>query len=73
MQMTKKKLDTLGGIGSILCSLVCVYFAMGHHEDESMWKVWVGFGVLLIINGFAMIVYAQRDKLRPMREVHSGH
>jgi hypothetical protein len=73
MEMTKKQLDTFGGIGSIGMSLVCAWFAMAHRVHESIWKVWVGFGVLLFFNGIAMILYAQRDKLRPMREAHSGH
>ena len=73
MEMTKKTLDTWGGIGSICGSLICVWFAMGHHMHESIWKVWVGFSVLLVLNGIAMILHARRDKIGRMHVAHSGH
>ncbi len=73
VSMTKKTLDTWGGVGSILCGLVCVWFAMAHNEQESIWKVWVGFSVLLVLNGIAMILHARRAKLSAMQVAHSGH
>jgi hypothetical protein len=73
MSMTKKTLDTWGGVGSILCGLVCVWFSMSHNQHESMWKVWVGFSVLLVLNGLAMILYAQRGKRSLGMPVHQGH
>ena len=60
--MTKRTLDTWGGVGSIFASLVCIYFASEHNQHESIWKVWVGFCVLLMLNGMAMILTAQRAK-----------
>ncbi len=71
--MTKKTLDTYGGIGSIVAALVCVWFAMGHDVHESMWKVWVAFSVLLVLNGIAMILHAHRGKSSRIVHAHSGH
>ncbi len=73
MEMTKRTLDTFGGIGSIGMALVCVWFAMEHRIHESIWKVWVGFSVLLVLNGIAMILHARRVKLGRMNVAHSGH
>ena len=70
MEMTKRTLDTFGGIGSILCSLVCIWFAMGHHDGESMRTVWFGFACLLGLNGIVMIVWAQRSQVKA---AHAGH
>jgi hypothetical protein len=63
--MTKKALDRWGGVGSIFAGIVCIWFAQQHHEHESIWKVWVGMCVLLMLNGMAMIVHAQRAKDEP--------
>jgi len=60
--MTKKTLDTWGGVGSILAGIVCVYFAQEHHRSEPIWKVFMGLCVLLVLNGIAMILYAWRSK-----------
>jgi len=66
--MTKRTLDTFGGVGSMLASLVCIRFAMMHHENESIWKVWVAFAVLLLLNGIAMVLYARRSKRTLQRQ-----
>jgi len=68
--MTKKTLDTWGGVGSILLGLMCIYLADQHSRHESIWKVWVGMCVLLILNGIAMILHAQRAK---QMIGHAGH
>jgi putative Mn2+ efflux pump MntP len=60
--MTKRTLDTFGGVGSILGGLMCVWFAQQHHQHEGIWKVWIGFCVFLVLNGIAMILYAHRPK-----------
>ena len=65
--MNKKTLDMLGGVGSLMGSLLCIYFAQSHDVHESMWTVWVVFSVLLALNGVAMLIYAnrvQRDQIR---------
>lgn len=58
--MTKRQLDMWGGVGSILAGVVCVYFAQQHGSDESIWKVFMGLCVLLVLNGIAMILWANR-------------
>ena len=68
--MNKKTLDVWGGMGSLLASLLCLYFAQTHDVYESMWKVWIVFCVLLALNGLAMLIYASRatrDGMRPGR------
>ncbi len=59
--MNKRTLDALGGVGSILCGIVCLWFAQQHSEQESIWKVWMGFFVLLVLNGIAMIIHSRRS------------
>jgi hypothetical protein len=58
--MTKRQLDIWGGVGSILGGAVCVYFAQQHGSDESIWKVFMGLCVLLVLNGIAMMLWANR-------------
>ncbi len=60
--MTKKTLDTWGGVGSMLVSIVCLYFAEQHRVHESIWTVWVVMFVLLMLNGVAMVLWARRNK-----------
>lgn len=65
--MNKKTLDISGGVGSLLGSLLCVYFARSHDVYDSMWTVWVAFSVLLALNGIAMLIYANRGSRVGMR------
>jgi len=58
--MTKRQLDMWGGVGSIVAGVVCVYFAQQHGSDESIWKLFMGLCVLLVLNGIAMILWANR-------------
>jgi hypothetical protein len=58
--MSKKTLDTWGGVGCIAAGFVCIYFASLHSYHESIWKVWIVFSVLLVGNGIAMFVHAKR-------------
>ena len=71
--VTKKTVDTLGGIGSVLASLMCLgigFWDRGMHH--SMWKVWMFVFVMLLLNGFAMLRVAGKlpsagKKLQPRR------
>ncbi len=59
--VTKKTVDTLGGIGSLLASLVCLgigFWDRGLHH--SIWKVWVCVFAVLLLNGVAMLKVAGR-------------
>jgi hypothetical protein len=58
--MTKRSLDRVGGVGSILAGGMCVWFADQHHRWESIWNVWVGMAVFLVLNGILMLVHASR-------------
>jgi hypothetical protein len=66
---TKRSLDRIGGVGCLLISVVCWWLAYNDwSRGISLWKVWVGMSVILIVNGIAMLRYAQRgaggNKLR---------
>ena len=57
--LTKKTVDTFGGIGSLLASLMCL--GIGYWDREmhhSIWKVWVCVFVVLLLNGVAMLKVA---------------
>ena len=58
--MNKKVLDVLGGVGSLLGAVLCIYFALSHDIHDAMWKVWIVFCVLLALNGAAMLIHANR-------------
>ena len=60
--MTKRQLDMWGGVGSVIAGIVCVYFAQQHGSDESIYKVFMGMCVLLVLNGIAMILWANRPR-----------
>ena len=57
--LTKKRMDTLGGIGSLLASLMCLGIGSWDRRMHlSIWKVWVFVFVVLLLNGFAMLKVA---------------
>jgi hypothetical protein len=66
MAITKKRLETLGGIGSILTGLMCVGIGVMDYETGNAWKIWVIMTVVLVVNGIAMIHHAAK---RPDDEV----
>ena len=66
MALTKKKLETLGGIGSILTGVMCVGIGVMDYESDQAWKIWAIMMVVLVANGVAMILHAMK---RPNDEV----
>jgi hypothetical protein len=58
MVLTKKKLETLGGIGSILTGVMCVGIGVMDYESGNAWKIWAIMTVVLVLNGVAMIRHA---------------
>jgi hypothetical protein len=61
MEFPKKKLETLGGIGSILTGLMCTGIGvMDFGNGQSIWKVWVVMTVVLVLNGIAMLRHAAK-------------
>jgi hypothetical protein len=59
--MRKKTIDTLGGVGSILAGGSCLVLAMRHNSYDDMFKVWIGMFLLLLANGFLMLIQANRS------------
>ena len=59
--MTKQRLDRIGGAGCLLIAVGCMWLAFTDREmGQSLWKVWVGMSLLLLVNGIAMLLHAQR-------------
>jgi hypothetical protein len=60
MVMTKRRLETLGGIGSMLTGVMCVGIGVMDYETGNAWKIWAIMMVVLVINGIAMVVHAAK-------------
>jgi len=61
MGFPKKKLETLGGIGSILTGLMCTGIGvMDFGNGQSIWKVWMVMTFVLVLNGIAMLRHAAK-------------
>jgi hypothetical protein len=60
MAMTKKKLEMLGGIGSILTGCMCVGIGWMDYTTGQSWKIWAIMMVVLVVNGIAMIRHAAK-------------
>jgi hypothetical protein len=55
-----KKVETLGGIGSILTGLMCIGIGLMDYFNGQSWKIWVIMTVVLVVNGVAMLISASR-------------
>ncbi len=70
--ITKRLVDRVGGVGSILVGLGCAWIGRQDWQMEhSLWKVWAVMCVVLVLNGIAMIRYSLRpgpDVVEEMRE-----
>ncbi len=55
-----KKLETLGGIGSILTGVMCVGIGLMDYSNGQSWKIWAIMTVVLVVNGIAMLRSAAR-------------
>ncbi len=59
--ISKRKVDRVGGLGSMLVGFLCAW--IGYRDftlEHSLWKVWAVMCVVLILNGVAMLKYASR-------------
>ena len=66
--ITKRRVDRVGGVGSILIGIACAFIAYRDWQREhSVWKVFALMCVVLVLNGIAMI----RHSVRPERSVDS--
>ncbi len=66
MALTKKRLETLGGVGSILTGAMCVGIGVMDYQTGNAWKIWAIMTLVLVGNGVAMICHAMR---RPENEL----
>lgn len=53
-----KKLEMLGGIGSILTGFICVGIGAMDYATGQSWKIWAIMTVVLVVNGVAMLFKA---------------
>jgi hypothetical protein len=60
MMLTKKRLENLGGIGSIAAGLMCSGICWMDYTNGQAWKIWVIMTVVLVVNGIAMIRHAAK-------------
>ena len=71
--MSKKGWETVGGICSMLSSVICGWFAVTDKiTGQSIWTVWVVMTFAVLINGIAMIRHAQKRVVpeKPGQRVH---
>jgi hypothetical protein len=61
MPISKKVIETLGGLGSILVGFVCVGIGlMDYQAGQGIWKVWLVMTLVLVGNGLAMLRHAAK-------------
>lgn len=60
MGFPKKRLEMLGGIGSILTGFMCTFIGVSDFMRELSWKIWVVMTVVLVVNGIAMLRHAAK-------------
>ncbi len=61
MNWPKKRLETLGGIGSILTGFLCTVIGFtDFREQESGYRIWFVMFAVLVLNGFAMLRHAAK-------------
>jgi hypothetical protein len=69
MILSKKRLEKLGGTGSILTGFMCSGIGWMDYTSGQAWKIWVIMTVVLVVNGIAMIRHAAK---RPDDETIGG-
>jgi hypothetical protein len=57
-RITKKKIDVLGGIGSILVGFMCVGIGWMDYTSGRAWHIWAVMTLVLLVNGVAMLTHA---------------
>jgi glucose uptake protein GlcU len=59
--VTKRQVDRVGGVGSILVGIMCAWIAyQDWQKQHSVWKAFAVICVVLVLNGIAMIRYSMR-------------
>jgi len=74
MVLSKKKLETLGGIGSILAGIMCAGIGWMDYTSGQAWKIWAIMLVVLVVNGIAMIRHAAKrvEEVSPSEQMHAA-
>jgi hypothetical protein len=74
MVLTKKKLETLGGIGSILAGVMCAGIGWMDYTNGQAWKIWAIMLAVLVVNGIAMIRHAAKrvEETSPIEPMHAA-
>ncbi len=58
---TKRMVDTVGGVGSILVGVACGLIGWTDwHAGHNTWKAWPIVSAVLLLNGVAMLAVARR-------------
>ena len=75
MNWPKKRLETLGGIGSILTGILCtVIGVVDLREQASGYRIWFVMFAVLVLNGIAMLRHAAKRPADPVPlSPHSMH
>ena len=59
--ITKRQVDRVGGVGSMVVGVVCAWIGFGDWQREhSLWKAWAVLCTVLVLNGIAMVRYSRR-------------
>lgn len=66
----RNRIDFVGGIGSILTAGMCVGIGWIDFGEGRSWRIWAVMTLVLLVNGVAMLVYANRV-LQEMRAAQS--
>jgi uncharacterized membrane protein YhhN len=61
-----KKLESLGGIGSILTGFLCVWIGWMDFTTGQSWHIWAVMTVVLIVNGVLMLIAASKRVDKPL-------
>ncbi len=60
--ITKKQIDLIGGIGSILTGIFCAFIGWEDFVEERAWHIWAVMTLVLLINGLAMFRHAAKSR-----------
>lgn len=59
---TKKQLDVIGGIGSILTGFFCAFIGWADLNEGRAWHIWAFMTLVLVVNGLVMFRYAAKNR-----------
>ncbi len=55
-----RKVDLVGGVGSIMTGIMCAFIGWSDYDEGHAWHIWVLMTAILILNGFAMLRHAAK-------------